>query len=194
MKNLSITLPLGLAAWLLASLSLANSGGNAPAEGINYIAVSPPLVVNYGGSGPRSRYIRAELSIRTENAADAAEVMHHLPLVRDKLISLLSAQTEAQVASPEGKEALRLRALAEINQAIHQVEFGVQVEHSSATAATKHGQTEGHVDKGPEAHADQGSGAHADKGPQAHGEQGAAEEHPGGPASDLFFNNFVVQK
>lgn len=177
-------LALGLICCLGCAPALAEGGGNAPAEGINYIPVTPPLVVNFGGPSPgRTRYIKAELSIRTENGEDAAEVIHHLPLIRDKLISLISAQTEEEISSPDGKEKLREQALVEINKAIHLVEFGQQ-----EPAAPEHGKAgEKHPNAEPK---------HAEKDdPKAKGdkaEKGEAEHE--GPASDLFFNNFVVQK
>ncbi len=185
MNKTRISQVLALLAAVTSSELSASSGGNAPAEGINYIAVSPPLVVNYGGpSQGRTRYIKAELSIRTENAADATEVIHHLPLIRDKLISLISAQTEEQISSPDGKEKLRAQALREINLAIHAVEFGAQaVAHQPAKAEA--GADPHHPEAAADAH---GEPAKAHDAEPAHG-----EEHPG-PASDLFFNNFVVQK
>ncbi len=199
MNKSRISSALALMACLASSELLANSGGNAPAEGINYIPVSPPLVVNYGGPNQgRPRYIKAELSIRTENAADATEVMHHLPLIRDKLISLISAQSEEQISSLDGKEKLREQALREINSAIHAVEFGA----GDAKASVAQQAAEGESHKADAEHGGHGEGeasthgdapAHGDA--SAHGD--AKDDHGeahAGPASDLFFNNFVVQK
>jgi flagellar basal body-associated protein FliL len=170
---------LGMAASLWGAQAWASGGGDAPAEGVNYIAITPPLIVNYGGPG-QVRYIKAELSIRAENAEDATEVIHHLPLIRDRLVSILSAQTEERISTAEGKEYLRIYALSEINKALLKVE-------------------------GHEAHADDSHAASAASGktekPSEHGEGAAtafastADIKPvKGPASDLFFNNFVVQK
>src|SRR5690606_26081737 len=119
----------------LALPALAAGGGSAGApEGINYIPISPPLVVNYGGPG-KARYIKAELSIRSENAADANTVTHHLPLIRDRLVSILSAQSDEVVSSVEGKEYLRTYALAEINTALLRVQ-GLAPQPVPATPAT----------------------------------------------------------
>lgn len=179
-----------------ASGALASGGGNAPAEGVNYIAISPPLIVNYGGPG-KVRYIKAELSLRAENAADATEVMHHLPLIRDRLVSILSAQTEEVISTAEGKEYLRVYALAEINKALLKVE-GHDHHAEDHDADADHGKDHA-KDKGKK-HAD-ADDKHAGKsaaGEPEHGEvvlPSAADVIPvKGPASDLFFNNFVVQK
>jgi hypothetical protein len=150
------------------------------AEGVNYIAVKPPLVVNYADSG-KMKYIKADFSVRAENAHDALEITHHLPLVRDRLISILSAQSEDIITTPKGKELLRLKALAEINQAIHAVEAGenfITPESNNTHAKPEH------------------TSKPNDEAKTAHGEKPNAEhssEHTG-PATDLLFNNFVVQK
>lgn len=161
--------------------SLASGGGSGPAEGVNYIAISPPLVVNYGGPG-KARFIRAEFSLRAENAADTTEIMHHLPLIRDKLISILSAQSEEVISSFEGKEKLRTHALAEINKALHIATYGTDEHADEAQPSAKK-----HDD-------DKKTGAKKDKKKSSETETKAEHEKPAGPASDLLFNNFVVQK
>ena len=171
---------------LVLALPAMASGGDAKmAEGVNYIPLEPPLVVNYGGPG-KARFIRVELSLRAENAADATEVMHHLPLIRDRLISILSAQTEEVVSTAEGKEYLRVFALAEINTALLKVtghpmdapEHKPKAEKKSGKGKPDEEQTEDKAD------ADQSA-----KLPSA-----ADVEPVKGPATDLFFNNFIVQK
>ena len=175
---------------LISAASVMASGGSGPkmAEGVNYIPLEPALVVNYGGPG-KSRFIKAELSLRAENAENALEIMHHLPLIRDRLVSILSAQTEEAISTVEGKEYLRVYALAEINKALLKVEGHHVDEHDA-----KHGAGEKKVGGKP---------AHNEiKQPEHHAEAAPASAVPSiadikpvnGPASDLYFNNFVVQK
>lgn len=175
---------------LTALPAFASGGGPKVAEGVNYIAIEPALVVNYGGPG-KARFIKAELSLRTETGPDAMEVMHHLPLIRDRLISILSAQTEEVISTPEGKEYLRVFALAEINKALLKVEG-----HSADEHDDKHGD----VKKESKDKKD-GAAETKHEEPAEHAEAtavalpSAADVKPvKGPASDLFFNNFVVQK
>lgn len=170
---------------LLALPAVAAGGGAKMAEGVNYIPLEPALVVNYGGPG-KARFIKAELSLRAENAADATEIMHHLPLIRDRLVSILSAQTEEAISTPEGKEYLRVYALAEINKALLKVEGHSVDEHDSKHSANK---------KKVVAKTDA-------KESENEAEEVKASAVPSiddiklvkGPASDLFFNNFIVQK
>lgn len=170
---------------LAAALPALASGGSGPkvAEGVNYIALEPALVVNYGGPG-KARFIKAELSLRAENAEDATEVLHHLPLIRDKLISILSAQTEEAISTPEGKEYLRVYALAEINTALLKVEGHAVDTHKAKPSASK----KPLADKKP-------TDAEAEDHKTAATVPSIDDIKPvKGPASDLFFNNFVVQK
>lgn len=201
---------LGVAMGLVSAGAMASGSGNAPAEGVNYIALTPPLVVNYGGPG-KSRYIKAELSLRAENAADATEVIHHLPLIRDRLVSILSAQTEEIISTAEGKEYLRVYALAEINKALLKVEGHDHADvHDDAHAGVKPGAVaDGAVNASAatENTVAKNAGEQSEiKDPDAHAGKPTTEtpvvKLPSatdvtpvkGPASDLFFNNFVVQK
>jgi flagellar FliL protein len=166
---------------------LASGGGNkGAAEGINYIPITPPLVVNYGGPG-KSRYIKAELSIRSENAADANTVTHNLPLIRDRLVSILSAQTEEIVSSAEGKEYLRIYALAEINKALLQVQ-------GLATPPTANITAEAPATPASVAAPSQTSLSAASTTSAPATASLPVVTPVKGPASDLYFNNFVVQK
>lgn len=182
--------------FLWATSAIASGGGSEPAAGINYIPITPALIVNYGGPSTRVRFIKAELSIRTETGEDAKEILHHIPIIRDRLISIFSAQTEETLSSAEGKEKLRLLALAEINAAVHSAEFG---EHPEASGAGEE-KTPEKVDKKNEKADKEDKKSDKKKGKNKKGEgdehaEGApAPEHKKGPASDLFFNNFVVQK
>lgn len=175
------------------------SGGGGPkfAEGVNYIDVTPPLIVNYGGEG-KMRYIKAEISIRTEDMKGAEEITHHLPLIRDKLISILSQQTEDSIGTAEGKEKLRLFALAEINKVLHSVEKGPAHEAEEKPKDKK-------KDKKSKKDKDDKKSKDKDKKSKDKKSKKDDEEEDGddkkdkekekvGPASDLFFNNFVVQK
>lgn len=183
---------LGVALALPALPALAAGGGSAGApEGINYIPISPPLVVNYGGPG-KARYIKAELSIRSENAADANTVTHHLPLIRDRLVSILSAQSDEVVSSVEGKEYLRTYALAEINTALLRVQ-GLAPQPVPATPATLAPTTT--TPTAPATAITPATSAPAAAPPTTPETATLPVVTPvKGPASDLYFNNFVVQK
>lgn len=97
----------------------AEKSDQAPNAGAIYVPLKPPFVVNYGGPG-RLKYIKADLSVRLQDADAANSVRHHMPYIRNNLVMLFSAQTDESIASQEGKEALRREALEEVRNVILQ--------------------------------------------------------------------------
>lgn len=172
-RKLGVTL-ICLASGFAAHATLASSGGETFKDGVNYIAIKPPLVVNYGGPG-RVKYIKAELSLRTEDAHSAQEVSHHMPLIRDTLIMLISSVTDEQMASGEGKEKMRVEALAKINEALEKAD-NPKAAHGEEKAPAKAEKPKGKKDE------------------KSKDEDAKKEEHKGPPVSDLLFDNLVVQK
>ncbi len=176
-----------------APAALANSGGAAFAEGVNYLPIKPSLIVNYGGPG-KVKYIKAEISMRVEDAHSAEEVTHHMPLVRDTLIMLLSSMTDEQVSSGEGKEQMRQQALAKVNEALA-VQLGhAAEEHGKGDEKSKDEKKDDHAkdDHGKDSHAkDEKSKDKKEK--SGHDDHGKTAEHK--PlVTDLLFDNLVVQR
>lgn len=102
------------------SLTALSAGANTGAAGDSpYIPLDPPFVVNYGGAG-KIKFLKAELSVRADDPATANAVRHHMPLIRNGLILLLSSQTDDTIHTLEGKEALREAALIEVNRLLAQ--------------------------------------------------------------------------
>lgn len=97
-----------------------SKGEDAEGEAIAgaiYIPLRPPFVVNYGGVG-RLRYLKADISLRVQDAKTEESVRHHMPYIRNNLVMLFAAQTEESIGSQEGKEALRQEALQEVREVI----------------------------------------------------------------------------
>ena len=90
------------------------AGAEASAAHTLYIDLKPAFVVNYGGVG-RLRYLKTEISLRIENGEEAV-IRHHMPFIRDRLVMLLSAATEEEVSSTEGREMLRQKALEAVRE------------------------------------------------------------------------------
>ncbi len=177
------------ASFLSSSVLASGGGGDTFKEGVNYIPIKPHLVVNYGGTG-KVKYIKAELSLRTEDMHSAQEVSHHMPLIRDTLIMLISSVTEDQMAGAEGKEKMRLEALEKINAAL---------DHAIHPAASEHAKD----DHAKDDHAKDDHGKKekpkADKAKKSKGDEEKEDddkkaEHKGPLVSDLLFDNLVVQK
>ena len=188
---MKVYLCVGRAFLLFTALSVslfceANSGaGETFKEGVNYLAIKPPLVVNYGAGGNRVRYIKAEISMRVEDLKAAQEVSHHMPVVRDTLIMLFSSMTDEQVGSGQGKEEMRQEALKRVNEALELSEHPAANSEQSTKdpdAKKEHEVTKESSEK------EQKAVAEASSSPK-----GNQEEHKG-LVTDLLFDNLVVQR
>lgn len=85
-----------------------------------YVNLLPPLVGNYG-AGAKLKYYKADIALRIQ-AENRGIVEHHAPLIRDQLIQLFTQQTDENMNSSEGKEALRKAALLQVQNALQQEE------------------------------------------------------------------------
>lgn len=180
-------LRVGLAALSLGSLgALASGGGETFKEGVNYLPIKPALVVNYGGPG-RVKYIKAEISLRVENAKNAQEVTHHMPLVRDTLIMLISSVTDEQMSTGDGKEQMRVDALAKLNHVLEAAEHPEPVGNDHA-AKDEHKKADHKKDE----HKGEKKDAHGKDSGKKNDDKGSHEPEP--LISDLLFDNLVVQK
>jgi flagellar protein FliL len=82
-----------------------------------YVSIKPAFVVNYGGTG-KLQYLKIEISLRVVDVHASNAVRHHMPLIRDYLVSLFSRQVDEDIATQEGKEQLRLTALAGVQKVL----------------------------------------------------------------------------
>ncbi len=64
---------------------------------------------NYG-AGRKLKYYKADIALRVK-AENVARVEYHEPLIRYELIQLFAQQTDENLGSNEGKEAMRQAAL-----------------------------------------------------------------------------------
>lgn len=78
-----------------------------------YIPLKPEFVVNFGGAG-RLKYLKTNVTLRVGNSDAANAVRHHLPFIRNNLVMLFTAQTDESLESQDGREAMRLAALSEV--------------------------------------------------------------------------------
>jgi uncharacterized membrane protein YukC len=106
-----------------------------------------------------------------------------MPLIRDTLIMLISSVTDEQMASAEGKEKMRLEALAKIN---------VVLQHAIDPAAEKAAAEA--LAKPEKPKADKAKKSEKSKDEAEKSDEAKSAEHKGPPVSDLLFDNLVVQK
>lgn len=85
--------------------------------GSSYVKIDPAFVTNYGGT-TRLRYLKVDVTLKVANGKGPAQVAHHMPAIKDKMLSLLSQQSSEAVGSASGKEALRQESLIQISEIV----------------------------------------------------------------------------
>jgi flagellar protein FliL len=110
-------------AGLMALLSLlvlapaeASSGGSKDEAAAypGYMALEP-LVVNLA-SDRRTRYLKLDAQFYLDNSHDAELVKTHMPLIRDRMITLLGGRLPDQISSMEAREQLRVELLEKLRE------------------------------------------------------------------------------
>ena len=84
--------------------------------------MAPAFVANYTQNG-RQRYMQVSITMQGRNQADLEALKVHMPVIRNNLVMLFSAQDFATLATPVGQEMLRQKATASV-QEVAQKELG----------------------------------------------------------------------
>ncbi|MEH6565835.1 MAG: flagellar basal body-associated FliL family protein [Halopseudomonas sp.] len=116
-----------LAALLALPCSVGAAEEEAPAQATAYVEMKPSFVGTIG-TGPRIQYLKADVALRTEDPAAVAKIEYHDPLIRNALVTLFARQTADDLASLDGKEALRARALEAVQAVLTEEEGAPLVE------------------------------------------------------------------
>jgi flagellar protein FliL len=116
----------GAVGWLFLRKSAPPAAGGHAAEGAAaveknakalYLALEPAFVVNFKSTGGnRFLQVGVQLMAQEQAALDAAKANE--PALRDALIMLFSSQDSSVLATREGKEQLRLDALAAVRKVL----------------------------------------------------------------------------
>ena len=85
-----------------------------PAE---FVELDPPFVVNFEpGSG--ARFLQIAVQLMTRDPLMAAFLEHNVPIIRNDLLLLFGNKKVEEVATQDGKEALRAAALEAVRKII----------------------------------------------------------------------------
>jgi len=90
-----------------------------------YVGLDPAMVVNLGDADAM-RFLQIEAQVVVGSVADEDLIKLHMPLIRNRLMLLFSAQHYAELNSREAKEKLQQQALEEI-QAVLKEQTGDKV-------------------------------------------------------------------
>jgi flagellar FliL protein len=92
----------------------AAQNGQAPTATLGPLFSLNTFIVNLADAG-RSRYLRVTMDLELAAAADAAQLTKKLPQVRDSILMILPSKQFDEIASMEGKIALRDEIIAKLN-------------------------------------------------------------------------------
>lgn len=111
-----VTPLLFLVAFSTSGFAASSEGGSA--EGEQYIAIDPPLVVNIvDGNTLHFLQVTAQFKVKTPEAATAIQT--HISLIRHTMLMLLGEQQVRDVYTTRGKEKLRQKCIDEIKAALN---------------------------------------------------------------------------
>lgn len=106
-----------LAPFVFAEDEETEGDGSESAGGTIYFSIDPAFVTNYGGTD-RLRYVKVEVTLKVDSEAGLSQINHHMPVIRDQMLSLFAMQTADSINSIEGKEELRAKSLEKISEAM----------------------------------------------------------------------------
>ena len=91
---------------------------NEPAGPPIYHELEDSFIVNLSEQPGRFLQVSVQLMTRNEKVVDAID--RHTPIIRNNLLILFSSQTLEDISTREGKEALRVAALEEVQAILEQ--------------------------------------------------------------------------
>lgn len=101
-----------------AEAPAAEPGEGAPAGGsAQYLALHPAFVVNLDDD-EAMRYLQIEIELMSRDAAALEAVNKHMAVIRNDLLMLFGTKRYHEINTREGKEKLRLEALAEVQKVL----------------------------------------------------------------------------
>ncbi len=96
---------------LLSTVAYANTGKTA------YVELTPDFVVNHLDDNGQLKYIKASITIRTDEA-ERVIILRNMPLIRDALVMFLSSRTSDQITGALAREETRKEATVKVNDAL----------------------------------------------------------------------------
>ncbi len=87
-----------------------------------YEPMLPAFVANFNQNG-RQRYLQVSITLLARNQSDLEALKEHMPVIRNNLVMLFSAQSFDSLATPVGQEMLRQKVTASV-QEVAQKELG----------------------------------------------------------------------
>lgn len=80
-----------------------------------YYSIEPAFIVNFHTPG-RTRYLKVSVDLMTHDQKIVDAIKKHLPLIKNDLVALFSAQDFQALKTQEGKNSLQQNALAQVQK------------------------------------------------------------------------------
>ncbi|MEM0514029.1 flagellar basal body-associated protein FliL [Pseudoalteromonas sp. YIC-827] len=88
---------------------------------VGYYGFEPEIVANYiSVSGRKLGYVRVAVDLMLEDINNLAAVEHHMPLLRDAVVEILSQEPEEKIKSLTGREEIRQKCLERVKTLLRQ--------------------------------------------------------------------------
>jgi flagellar FliL protein len=97
-----------------ADMTTTSENGKAQAAALGPLYSLDSFIVNLADAG-RSRYLRVTMDLELAASTDAGELSERLPQIRDSILMILPSKQFDDIASMEGKVALRDEIIAKLN-------------------------------------------------------------------------------
>ena len=91
-------------------------GGKEGGGGNALLAKVDPIVVNL--TGPTQKFIQVEMTLKLAKPEVAEKVKFYMPVIRHKMILLLTSKDAAELGPMEGKQKLLQQSKDAVNQAL----------------------------------------------------------------------------
>jgi flagellar FliL protein len=98
----------------VGNTAVAAQNGQAQSASLGPLFSLDTFIVNLADA-TRSRYLRVTMDLELTTAADAAKITKKLPQIRDSILMILPGKQFDDIASMEGKIALRDEIIAKLN-------------------------------------------------------------------------------
>ena len=102
-----------------AAAAAAAKAAAAPRAPALYFKYDPAFVVNFGSEG-NARYLQVMVEAMTRDAPTLDLIKNNEPAERNDLVVLFSSQTDATLATSDGREKLRAACLEAVRKVIGQ--------------------------------------------------------------------------
>ena len=85
-----------------------------------YFGFEPEIVTNYIANRKKLGFVRVGVELMVRGKSDLESIETHEPLLRAAIVEILGNQTEAQIKSMTGREAIRQDCLQTVNKLLRQ--------------------------------------------------------------------------